>query len=95
MEIIKVGMAGTMESSDISITIEPNEKLGIEVILQSPVKKQFGKDIIKTIEEALKENGVENALVRAMDMGAIDYVIQARTKAALYRAAGSNEFNWG
>ena len=94
MEIKKVGMAGTLESSDISITIEPSDEAGIEIILQSSLEKQFGKQIRKTIEETLKSHGVERALVRAIDKGAIDYVIKARTQTALYRAADISEYNW-
>lgn len=94
MEIKKIGMAGTMESSDISITIEPSKESGINVILQSPLEKQFGSQIIKVIKETISSNGVENAIVRAVDKGAIDYVIKARTETALYRALESSEYNW-
>lgn len=95
MEIIKVGVAGTVESSDISIVVEPSEKKGIEIYLQSAVMKQFGRQIKNVIEETLKSEGVENAIVRAVDKGAIDFVIKARTLTALHRAADSNEFTWG
>lgn len=95
MEIIKVGVAGTVESSDINIVIEPSEKKGIEIYLQSAVMKQFGRQIKNVIEETLKSEGIENAIVRAVDKGAIDFVIKARTLTALHRAAESNEFKWG
>ena len=95
MEIIKVGVAGTVESSDISIVIEPSEKPGIEIYLQSAVMKQFGRQIKNVIEETLKSEGIENAIVRAVDKGAIDFVIKARTLTALHRAAESAEFTWG
>lgn len=94
MEIKKIGMAGTMESSDISITIEPSKESGISVILQSPLEKQFGKQIIEVIKETISGKGVENAIVRAVDKGAIDYVIKARTETALYRALDSSQYNW-
>lgn len=94
MDIIKVGMAGTLESSDITITIEPRDEDGIEILLQSSLEKQFGKQIRKVIEDTLKVNGVQSALVRAVDKGAIDYVIKARTQTALFRAADVTEYNW-
>ena len=94
MEIKKIGMAGTMESSDISVTIEPSKESGINVILQSPLEKQFGKQIIKVIKETISSKGIDNAIVRAVDKGAIDYVIKARTETALYRALDSSEYNW-
>ena len=49
MEIKNTAMAGTLESSDISITIEANDN-GIEINLKSSVEKQFGKQIRRVIE---------------------------------------------
>lgn len=95
MEITKAAIAGTVESSDISIAIEPNDGSGIEILLESPVEKQFGKQIKKVIEDTLKENGVKNASIKAMDKGAIDYVIKARTQTAIYRASEDQEYSWG
>lgn len=95
MQLIKTGMSGTMESSDINIVIAPSDSTGIEIELQSSVEKQFGKQIKKVIEDTIKDHGVSNALVKAVDKGAIDYVIKARTETALYRAADSTDFNWG
>ncbi len=95
MEIKKVGIAGTIESSDINIVIEPSNENGIDIHLQSAVMKQFGRQVKNVIEETLKNEGIENAVVRAIDKGAIDFVIKARTLTALYRAAELNEYNWG
>jgi len=95
MEIKKIGVAGTVESSDINIVIEPSDQLGIEIYLQSAVMKQFGRQIKNVIEETLRNEGVENAIVRAIDKGAIDFVIKARTLTALYRALESNDYSWG
>ncbi|MDF2616094.1 MAG: citrate lyase subunit gamma [Sedimentibacter sp.] len=55
MEIKKVGIAGTVESSDINIVIEPSDKKGIEIELKSTVMKQFGRQIKNLIEETLKD----------------------------------------
>jgi len=95
MEIKKIGVAGTVESSDINIVIEPSNELGINIYLQSAVMKQFGRQIKNVIEETLKNEGVESAVVRAVDKGAIDFVIKARTLTALYRAIDSNDYTWG
>ncbi|WFA08141.1 citrate lyase acyl carrier protein [Tissierella sp. Yu-01] len=94
MEIKKTGMSGTMESSDINIVIGPSDSIGIEIDLQSSVEKQFGKQIKKVIEDTIKENGISNAQVKAVDKGAIDYVIKSRTETALYRAL-DKIYNWG
>ena len=93
MEIKNTAMAGTLESRDISITIEANDN-GIEINLKSSVEKQFGKQIRRVIEETLKELGVKNALVTANDKGALDCVIKARVQTAVIRATGE-KFNWG
>ncbi len=65
MEIIKVGMAGTLESSDISITIEPNFDEGIEINLKSSVEKQFGDQICQVIKNTLEDLEVKSAKVHA------------------------------
>lgn len=94
MKIKKTGIAGTMESSDITITIEPSKENKIEIILKSSVEKQFGNQIKKVIKEALEELGVRSALIRAVDKGALDCVIKARTQTAAYRAAESKDYKW-
>lgn len=88
------GIAGTLESSDIMITVQPADRDGIVVELTSSVKRQFGRQIIETIEKTAKDLKVENALIKAVDKGALDYAIIARTKAAIYRAAESKEFEF-
>jgi citrate lyase subunit gamma (acyl carrier protein) len=94
LEIKRSGIAGTLESSDINIAIEPSCEEGIEIFLQSSVNKQFGRQIRNVIKETLESKGIKNAVVKAVDKGAVDFVIKARTLTALYRAAESTEFNW-
>ncbi len=88
------GIAGTLESSDIMVTVQATEKDGIVVELTSSVKRQFGRQIVEVIEKTAKELGVENALIKAVDKGALEYAIIARTKAAIYRAAESKNFEF-
>ena len=83
MQIVTKGVAGTMESSDIIVRIEPAEQKGIELTLTSAVMQQFGKQIEKVIRETLAELGVENAVVNAV-----------RVTAALFRSAGSAAYRW-
>ena len=85
MELKHSATAGTMESSDILITLSPSEKWSIS--LHSSVEKQFGKAIKHTILETLKELGVSGCAVSAVDQGALDCVIIARTRTAACRAA--------
>lgn len=89
-----VGIAGTLESSDITISLEPNEGKGIEIQLKSTVERQFGNQIRKVIKERLEELGVSDVLVRANDKGALDCTIKARVTAAVGRATQSKCFPW-
>lgn len=94
MELIKKAMAGTMESSDIMVTVEPNEGGGIALELTSSVMPQFGRRIEAVIRETLKELGVESAAVTASDKGALDCTVKARVNCAVFRAAGSDAYVW-
>ena len=82
-----------MESSDVMITVEGGAK-GIEIDLESIVKKQFGREITRAISETLHELDVKNARVKAVDKGALDCTIRARVKAAVYRANGVAAAHW-
>ena len=88
MKLITTGSAGTMESNDIMITVEPTDEGGVQVELTSNVYQQFGKQIIAVIRETAAGYGVENALITAVDKGALDCTIRARMDAAIARACG-------
>ena len=88
MEIKKNASAGTMESSDVYVEIEPAEGLSIE--LESVVQEQFGDSICAVVNEVLSENGVEKANVRIIDRGALECVIRARVETAVLRGKGEN-----
>ena len=93
MQIILPAVAGTMESSDIMIRIEPGEG-SIELALESSVLRQFGKQIEAVIRGSLAELGVESARVTAVDKGALDCTVRARVMAAAYRGAGRQDYTW-
>lgn len=95
MVIEQAGVAGTMESSDIMVTLEPNGDSGVEIELESTVEKQFGREIRRVIGETLQELGVEHARVVAVDKGALDCAVRARVKAAAYRGSGEAKYAWG
>ena len=86
MEIVKCASAGTMESSDAYVEIEPSESL--EVQLESVVQEQFGEDIRKVVQEVLSQCGVEKANIRVIDRGALECVIRARVETAVLRGKG-------
>ena len=87
MEIVRRATAGTMESSDAYIEIEPDEN-GVSIQLESVVLEQFGDAIESTVQDVLKDLGVENARVRVVDRGALDCVIRARVETAVVRGKG-------
>ena len=84
MEIRCRATAGTMESSDAYVEIEP-AAAGVELQLESVVQEQFGEQIRSVVWEVLKEHGVENASIRVIDRGALECVIRARVETAILR----------
>ena len=52
MEILKSAAAGTLESSDAMVTVEPGDG-GIELELSSSVMNQYGRQIKATVMETL------------------------------------------
>ena len=89
MTILKRAFAGTMESSDAYVEIEPRQD-GLNIQLESVVLGQFGDDIVRTIREVLTEQGIENANVRVIDRGALECVLRARVETAVIRGKGEN-----
>ena len=93
MEIKQAAMVGTLESSDIQISISPNPNGGLEIGLQSVVKAQFGDSIIATMTEVLNDFEIKDAIVNAVDRGALEWIIRARMQSACCRATGTG-FDW-
>ena len=87
MEIKKSAVAGTLESSDAMVTVEPNEGQGIEFELNSAVIHQYGHSIRKTVLQTLKNLGVSDVKISVVDKGALDCTIKARVEGAVFRAA--------
>ena len=94
MKLITTGNAGTMESNDIMITVEPSDAGGVQVELTSSVYQQFGRQIINVIRETAANYSVENALITAVDKGALDCTVRARVATALTRAAEWHDYTW-
>ena len=86
MEIKNVGLAGTLESSDAMVTIEPNEDGGIEFDLESVVKQQYGRRIREVVMETLEHLDVKDARVKIVDKGALDCTLRARVECAVFRS---------
>lgn len=93
MELKVKAVAGTLESSDIYIVIEPSEN-GIELNLTSEVLDQYGDDIKRVINETLAEMNVKSAKITVEDKGALDVVIKSRLQTAVMRSAQSRNYEW-
>lgn len=87
MEIKQSASAGTMESSDAYVEIEPGAG-SLKLQLESVVMGQFGEAIEQTVRSVLTEMSVENANVRVVDRGALECVIRARVETAVLRGKG-------
>ena len=55
MVLKTVGVAGTLESSDAMITVEPANEGGIVIDVSSSVKRPFGRQITETVLNTIKE----------------------------------------
>ncbi len=86
MKIIKCAAAGTLESNDALITVEPSRE-GIKIDVRSVVARQYGQRIRDAVMQVLTELDVKDAIVGVNDKGALECTLKARTEAAVYRAS--------
>ena len=93
MKINQNAIAGTLESSDIQITIMSNGSDQNTIVLESPVKHLFEEEIESIIYETLKKHQLTGVTIKAIDKGALNCTIAARVQTAIYRATGG-EINW-
>lgn len=85
--IHKMAQAGTLESNDVMITVAPAAAgSGIAIELESIVLAQYGRAIRQALLAIMTEQGIEDIHIKAVDRGALDCTIRARTLAALSRA---------
>jgi citrate lyase subunit gamma (acyl carrier protein) len=95
MKLVKEAVAGTLESSDLLVKIAPGTGGDLDIIVQSEVIKQFGKQIRLTVKDTLSKLEVTEGLIIIEDKGALDCVIRARVQAAVLRGTDAAELNWG
>ena len=95
MEILKSAAAGTLESSDCMVTVEPGE--GINLDLSSSVINQYGRQIKAAVLETLDRLDVKNANVTVVDKGALECTLKARGECAVFRSCDASSANipWG
>lgn len=85
-----IGVCGNEKDSDVLVTVDLDFQ-GIEIIIESKLKKMFGKLMEKAVREVLNEMKVENAKVLVQDFGALDFVIKGRTRTAVRRAMNGGD----
>ena len=84
MKILKNAVAGTLESSDLFVQIEPDEN-NLTLEIDSVVANQHMDAIRAAVLETLKEFEVSSGKIFIKDKGARDGVIRARVETALKR----------
>ena len=84
MKILKNAVAGTLESSDLFVQIEPDEN-NLTLEIDSVVANQHMDAIRAAVLETLKEFEVSSGKIFIKDKGARDCVIRARVETTLKR----------
>jgi len=88
MKLKTKAQAGSFESSDVLIMVEPVEKgTGRKIELSSIVMQQFGEDLLQQINRDLDAYGMSDVRIIVNDKGALPPTISARLETALKRAA--------
>lgn len=96
MKVLHSAIAGTLESSDAQVIIEPSEE-GISLELTSSVMNQFGRQIKAVVLETLDRLEVKDARVVVVDKGALDCTLKARVECAVFRSCDKSAAGipWG
>jgi len=79
-------IAGSLESSDVLVTIAPSAETTVDLQVESIVIKQYGKRIRAVAEELVAAAGLSAAKVRIQDRGALECTLRARMETAIARA---------
>jgi citrate lyase subunit gamma (acyl carrier protein) len=85
----KLAVAGTLESCDAMVTVEPSDKM--EIKLESSVIEVFEENLLKCVKDTLNRLGVEEAKVFVQDRGAFDCTLSARIETAVQRASKAGD----
>jgi citrate lyase subunit beta/citryl-CoA lyase len=81
----EAGHCGTEIRSDCHVQIDPCDRGGLAIELESRVQPYYGDAIRRQAEEVLEALGVRNAHICIHDEGALPFVIAARIEAAVRR----------
>jgi len=79
--------AGTLESSDALVLVEPAAAgTGRAIELESNVMTQYGRHIRRQVEAVLDEFSIPDVRLIVKDKGALDATIRARVETAIRRS---------
>lgn len=96
MKILKPAMAGTLESSDAQVTVEPREG-ALDLTITSNVMNQYGRQIKATVLETLNRLEVASGHIVVVDKGALECTLIARVECAVFRSCDKSQSDipWG
>lgn len=83
--IRRKAQAGTMQSSDLMVFVEPADSIEIEI--DSTVKKQYDHLIRSCVRQVLRRMQLTKGRITLSDRGALDYAIEARVETAVRRGS--------
>jgi citrate lyase subunit gamma (acyl carrier protein) len=87
MQLKIPAQAGTLESSDALVMVEPAAQgSGRRIELESNVLRQYGRRIRLQVETTLDRLGVSDVRILVKDKGALDATVQARVETAIRRS---------
>lgn len=86
MKAKRNSVAGSLESSDVLVTISPAEDEALELQVESIVLKQYGKRIREVALEMANVSDLSGATLHIQDRGALECTLRARLETAITRA---------
>jgi citrate lyase subunit gamma (acyl carrier protein) len=86
MRVLKSVTAGSLESSDVLVTIMPLSEDRIEYDIESIVIKQYGRRIRKVTEDMVEIAKITGARIHVQDRGALECTLRARLETAIERS---------
>ena len=87
MKLTGKGRAGTLESGDILIEVEPTLD-ETDIFLRSSVLSLYGQQIRAVLLKTVEELDLQGVFITVQDKGALDCTIRARLLTAVARAGG-------
>lgn len=87
MKPLYPSQAGTFESSDVIVLIEPTEAgSGRKIEIESIVKLQYGDNLKTVVNEMLDQYKLTDIHIILKDKGALEPVVKARIETAILRS---------